>query len=77
MLIPRRSIAEPAMAKPKSTAPEPVSQTDARLDEALDETFPASDPIAVHPPTPAPVASPVRHAPRKPARAAPGRRTAR
>ncbi|WP_244816895.1 hypothetical protein [Caballeronia sp. Lep1P3] len=28
--------------------PEPVKEQDA-LDEALEETFPASDPIAVHP----------------------------
>lgn len=32
---------------PKSTDTHPSS--DERLDEALDETFPASDPIAVHP----------------------------
>ncbi|MGF6754732.1 hypothetical protein [Paraburkholderia sp. GAS42] len=36
------------MSKPKPGAPEPVDPSDARLDEALDETFPASDPIAVH-----------------------------
>ena len=29
--------------------PEPADPTDDRLDEALEETFPASDPIAVHP----------------------------
>lgn len=37
------------MSKPKPRAPEPVDPTDDRLDEALEETFPASDPVAVHP----------------------------
>ncbi|WP_181969776.1 hypothetical protein [Paraburkholderia sp. DHOC27] len=35
------------MSKPKPHAPEPVETADDRLDEALDETFPASDPIAI------------------------------
>ncbi|CAG4910024.1 hypothetical protein [Paraburkholderia gardini] len=41
------------MSKPTTRAPEPQPEpadpTDDRLDEALEETFPASDPIAVHP----------------------------
>jgi hypothetical protein len=46
---PERSIpfAEYDMSKPKPHAPEPVETVEDRLDEALDETFPASDPIAV------------------------------
>jgi hypothetical protein len=35
------------MSKPKPHTPEPVETAEDRLDEALDETFPASDPIAV------------------------------
>jgi hypothetical protein len=35
-------------SKPDQSAKERLSPED-RLDEALDETFPASDPIAVHP----------------------------
>jgi hypothetical protein len=35
---------------PKQPTPDtPALHTEERLDEALDETFPASDPIAVHP----------------------------
>ncbi|SPB14929.1 hypothetical protein NOV72_02160 [Caballeronia novacaledonica] len=34
--------------RPKQDRPEPANEEDL-LDEALDETFPASDPIAVHP----------------------------
>lgn len=42
------------MSKPKHSvpphhAPSPVEKDEDRLDEALDETFPASDPIAVDP----------------------------
>lgn len=37
------------MSKPKHNAPPPVETAEDRLDEALDETFPASDPIAVDP----------------------------
>jgi hypothetical protein len=37
------------MAKPK-TPPAGQSELDAELDEALEESFPASDPIAVHDP---------------------------
>jgi hypothetical protein len=39
------------MSKPTPRAPEPktVDESEDRLDEALEETFPASDPIAVHP----------------------------
>jgi hypothetical protein len=37
------------MSKPKPHAPEPAKAAEDRLDEALDETFPASDPIAVDP----------------------------
>ncbi|MGF7134240.1 hypothetical protein P3T40_005741 [Paraburkholderia sp. EB58] len=47
------------MSKPKPSAPPPAETGEDRLDEALDETFPASDPIAVDPterphPVPAP-----------------------
>lgn len=48
------------MSKPKPHAPEPVETAEDRLDEALEETFPASDPIAVN-----------AAEPRKPAPAAP------
>jgi len=34
--------------------PNPGRDLDARLDEALEMTFPASDPIAVHSPDPPP-----------------------
>lgn len=37
------------MSKPKPSTPEPHATVEDRLDEALDETFPASDPIAVDP----------------------------
>jgi hypothetical protein len=37
---------------PNPPAPEPVESVDDRLDEALEETFPASDPIAVDPTEP-------------------------
>ncbi len=37
------------MSKPKPHAQEPVDPVDQRLDEPLEETFPASDPIAVDP----------------------------
>ena len=37
------------MSKPKPSTPEPHAPVEDRLDEALDETFPASDPIAVDP----------------------------
>jgi hypothetical protein len=35
--------------KSKAKAPEAPMTPDEQLDEALQETFPASDPIAVHP----------------------------
>ena len=41
-------------AKPRKRSPRARADDlalDARLDKALDETFPASDPIAVHSPT--------------------------
>lgn len=41
---------KPSMSKPASqgTAEKPAAESaDSRLDEALDESFPASDPIAV------------------------------
>jgi hypothetical protein len=38
--------------KPKPPDPQPVESAEDRLDEALDETFPASDPIAVDPAEP-------------------------
>ena len=39
-----------SMSKPKtSKAPEEHQSSEDRLDEALDETFPASDPIAIDP----------------------------
>ncbi|MFM0596602.1 hypothetical protein [Paraburkholderia dilworthii] len=34
-------------AHPAQAEPPPVESDDSRLDEALDESFPASDPIAV------------------------------
>jgi hypothetical protein len=34
---------------PKHPPPAPPPSAEEMLDEALDETFPASDPIAVHP----------------------------
>jgi hypothetical protein len=37
------------MSKPKPGKPEPQAPAEDRLDEALEETFPASDPIAVDP----------------------------
>lgn len=40
------------MSKPKPHAPAPVETAEDRLDEALDETFPASDPIAIDSDTP-------------------------
>jgi hypothetical protein len=51
--------AEDTMSKPKPNAPPAAETAEDRLDEALDETFPASDPIAVDPterphPVPAP-----------------------
>src|SRR6202007_3101122 len=49
MLTVPRSRAEQAMSKPKPSTPEPHAPVEDRLDEALDETFPASDPIAVDP----------------------------
>jgi hypothetical protein len=50
------------MSKPKTHALPPAQTAEDRLDEALDETFPASDPIAVDPterphPTPVPPSS--------------------
>lgn len=41
------------MSKPKPQTPEPTESAEDRLDEALSETFPASDPIAVEPDEPA------------------------
>lgn len=41
--------AQPGKRTPRTR--EDRRKLDARLDEALDETFPASDPIAVHSPT--------------------------
>ena len=41
----KKHTASPAVG----TQPEPeIDSTDSRLDEALEESFPASDPIAVH-----------------------------
>lgn len=37
------------MSTSKPKAQEPLQTPDDRLDEALNETFPASDPIAIHP----------------------------
>ncbi|HEV3423561.1 MAG TPA: hypothetical protein VG105_07210 [Paraburkholderia sp.] len=53
------------MSKPKSNAPAPVETADDRLDEALEETFPASDPIAVAPFIERPEPRPAPHAPAK------------
>jgi len=61
------------MSKPKHNAPNPVETAENRLDEALEETFPASDPIAVDSIEP-PHASRPRHSPRplhSPAKAKP------
>ncbi|SDH70918.1 hypothetical protein [Paraburkholderia phenazinium] len=52
------------MSKPKHNAPSPGETAEDRLDEALDETFPASDPIAVDP-TERPHHQPKPHAPAK------------
>ena len=41
--------------------PESEQTLDARLDEALEMTFPASDPIAVHAPDPRPTRPPQPH----------------
>jgi hypothetical protein len=41
------------MSKTQPPTPLPVDALEQRLDEALDETFPASDPIAVAPTEPA------------------------
>jgi hypothetical protein len=62
--------AEYAMSKPKPHAPAPVETAEDRLDEALDETFPASDPIAIasdppRKPPPAPAAAEDSHAKEK------------
>jgi len=48
-----------AALNPSSMTQEPNSERDldARLDEALEMTFPASDPIAVHSPDPPPRSS--------------------
>jgi hypothetical protein len=40
------------MSKTQPPAPLPVDALEQRLDEALDETFPVSDPIAVAPTKP-------------------------
>ncbi len=37
------------MSKTRPPAPHPLDSLEERLDEALEETFPASDPIAVAP----------------------------
>ena len=37
-------------ASPPAQAESALDSTDSRLDEALEESFPASDPIAVHDP---------------------------
>jgi hypothetical protein len=43
------SPAEDLMSKPKPSTPHPAEADQDRLDEALEETFPASDPIAIEP----------------------------
>ena len=56
------------MSKPKPHAPEPLETAEDRLDEALEETFPASDPIAVgtaEPRKPAPTPPAPHHSPAK------------
>jgi hypothetical protein len=52
MLTSRYVKAESVMSTSKQTAPQPPLTEEQRLDEALDETFPASDPIAVRPDVP-------------------------
>jgi len=51
----------------QSASPDELARLDAKLDAALDETFPASDPIAVGRPT---GSEPMRRHPRAPAAAA-------
>ena len=48
MLTTMHFATETAMSASRSNKPQPPSQEDS-LDEALEETFPASDPIAVDP----------------------------
>ncbi|MGA7782356.1 MAG: hypothetical protein WCA85_32210 [Paraburkholderia sp.] len=58
------------MSKPKPHAPAPDETAEDRLDEALDETFPASDPIAIAADTPRkPASTPAAaHSPHSPAK---------
>lgn len=52
------------MSTAQPRTPEPAEPADERLDEALEETFPASDPIAVNPTEPAtPAPSPEKRKP--------------
>ncbi|MFG1378128.1 hypothetical protein [Xanthobacter autotrophicus] len=53
-----------------SVSPDQSAQTEARLDEALEESFPASDPPAVSRPDPAPKQHPEPSGPDEAARAA-------
>lgn len=53
-----------------SVSPDRSAQTEARLDEALEESFPASDPPAVSRPDPAPKQHPAPSGPDEAARAA-------
>ena len=41
--------ATPAVPKPDSPTREAPTDDEARIDESIDESFPASDPPAVHP----------------------------
>ncbi len=55
---------ESDMSTAQPRTPEPAESADERLDEALEETFPASDPIAVDPTEPArPAPSPEKRKP--------------
>lgn len=48
-------------APPVANTPSPAESTDSRLDEALEESFPASDPIAIDPAEPRKTKTPEEH----------------
>ena len=53
-----RTLEDVAVNSRPSVSPDRSAQTEARLDEALEESFPASDPPAVSRPDPAPASRP-------------------
>ncbi|MFG1279317.1 hypothetical protein [Xanthobacter autotrophicus] len=65
-----RTLEDVAVNSRPSVSPDRSAQTEARLDEALEESFPASDPPAVSRPDPAPARSPEPSAQEEAARAA-------